>query len=57
MIRHYLKIIPAISIKDRHKIEKLITKMGYVFIGGGTSNTKEVLFEDTFSDISFEEKE
>ncbi|MHA1286866.1 MAG: hypothetical protein ACTSPB_05620 [Candidatus Thorarchaeota archaeon] len=57
MIRHYLKITPAISIKDRHKIEKLITKMGYVFIGGGTSNTKEVLFEDTFSDISFEEKE
>ena len=45
-----LTIKPAISPKERHKIEVVIEEMGYNFIGGGTNT------DMSECDISFQRR-
>ena len=35
-MKHILKIIPAISVENRHKIQDFLGSLGYDVIGGGT---------------------
>lgn len=47
MMKFKLEIKPAIPVKDRHKIEGLLKRMGYRVSGGGTDA------DESACDISF----
>jgi len=50
MKKYKLVIKPAIKTTDRHQIEDLLEKMGYIFEGGGQ------MIDGTSCDITFEKE-
>ena len=47
-MKYTLKVSPAISPAERHKIEKVLEDMGYRVWGGGTN------IDDSECDITFD---
>ena len=50
-VTHRMEIKPAITPKDRHKIQEKLKEMGYRVIGGGT------YIDERSCDVTFEKEQ